>query len=121
VIETVSPRRLLACAIVAAGLAGVGLALAGASSAFRSPLVLLFLVSAPAMAVWGLLGGLDAVARVFVAVIAMVIIDICVPEAMLAANAWSPRTGLIVIVVICGVLAAARLARLARLVRLERG
>jgi hypothetical protein len=95
---------MLACAIVMAGLAGVGLALAGSGSPLRSPLVLLFLVTAPAMAVAGLLRGLDAAARVFVSCLAMIVINACVAETMLAAGAWSPRTGLVAVVVIAAVL-----------------
>jgi hypothetical protein len=100
---------MLACAIVVAGLAGVGLALAGSGSPLRSPLVLLFLISAPAMAVAGFLNGLDIVARVFVSFVAMLVINACVAETMLAAGAWSPRTGLVAVVVIAAVLWAVRL------------
>lgn len=96
--------RLLACGIVVAGLAGVVLALAGSGSPFRSPLVLLFLVTAPAMAVAGLLRGLDVVARVFVSCLAMIVINACVAETMLAAGAWSPKAGLVVVVVIAAAL-----------------
>jgi hypothetical protein len=101
--------RLLACGIVVAGLAGVVLALAGSGSPFRSPLVLLFLVTAPAMAVAGLLRGLDVVARVFVSCLAMIVINACVAETMLAAGAWSPKAGLLAVVVIAAVLWAVQL------------
>jgi hypothetical protein len=104
-----SPLRALACAVVVAGLAGVGLALADSGSPLRSPLVLLFLVTAPAMAVAGLLPGLDVAARVFVSCVAMIVINACVAETMLAAGAWSPRTGLVAVVVIAAVLWAVQL------------
>jgi hypothetical protein len=104
-----SSLRMLACAIVVAGLAGVGLALAGSGSPLRSPLVLLFLATAPAMAVAGLLRGLDVTARVFVSCVAMIVINACVAETMLAIGAWSARTGLVVVVVIAAVLRAVQL------------
>jgi hypothetical protein len=97
-------RRLLACAIIVAGLVGVGLSLADASSAARSPLVLLFLVTAPAMAVGGLLRGLDTFARIFVAILGAVVIDAGVPETMLTVHLWSPRASLVVIVLITAIL-----------------
>jgi hypothetical protein len=100
---------MLACAIIVAGLAGVGLALAGSGWPLRSPLVLLFLATAPAMAVAGLLPGLDVAARVFVSCIAMIVINACVAEMMLAAGAWSPRAGLISVLVIAAVLRAVQL------------
>jgi hypothetical protein len=100
----VPPGRLLARATIVAGVAGVGLALAGSGSAARSPLVLLFLAAAPAMAVGGLLRGLDLFGRVFAAIIGTVVINVGVAETMLAAHLWSPRAGLVVVALIASVL-----------------
>jgi hypothetical protein len=106
---TVTVRRALAWAVIGAGLCGAGLALAGASSPARSPLVLLFLASAPLLGVAGLLRGVDPFARVLVACAAMVVIDAGVAETMLAAGLWSPRGGLIAIMAISALLRLARL------------
>jgi hypothetical protein len=101
--------RALAAAAIAAGLGGAGLALAGASSPLRSPLVLLFLFITPLLAVAGLLRGLDLFARIFVSCAAMVVINVGVAETMLAAGLWSPRGGLVAIMAICAVLGLVQL------------
>jgi hypothetical protein len=87
-------------AVLAVGSVGAILALAGVSTSIRGPLVLLFLVAAPALAVAGLLPGLDLAARGIVAVTAAIAINVLVAEAMLAAGAWSPRGGLVAIAII---------------------
>jgi hypothetical protein len=106
---SMTPQRWLACAVIAAGLTGVGLALAGASSPLRAPLVMLFLAAAPAMAVAGLLRRLDTVARIFAACVAMVVINVLVAEIMLAAGAWSPDGGLVAVVVITALVGVVQL------------
>gem|GEM_PF-6126812 len=108
---------MLACAVVVAGLAGMVLVLAGSSSPLRSPLIVLFLVTAPAMAVAGLLRGLDVTARVFLCCLAMIAINACVAETMLAAGDWSPRTGLVAVAVIAAVLRAVQLPAVRGLLR----
>ncbi len=106
---SMTPRRWLACAVIAAGMAGVGLALADADSPLRAPLVLLFLATAPAMAVAGLLRGLDTFGRIFVGCAATVVINVLVAETMIAAGAWSPDRGLVAVVVITAVMGAVQL------------
>jgi hypothetical protein len=106
---TVTVPRALAWATIGAGLCGAGLALAGANSPLRSPLVLLFLASAPLLAVAELLRGVDPFARILVACAAMVVINAGVAETMLAAGLWSPRAGLIAIMTISALLGLARL------------
>ena len=101
--------RALAAAAIAAGLGGAGLALAGASSPLRFPLVLLFLFITPLLAVAGLLRGLDLFARIFVSCAAMVVINVGVAETMLAAGLWSPWGGLVAIMAICAVLGLVQL------------
>jgi hypothetical protein len=96
-------------AVVAAGAVGAALALAGASSPLRAPLVILFLVAAPATAVAGLLRGFDTFARVIVAATAAIVINALVATAMLAAGVRSPRAGLVVIVLITAVCMAVQL------------
>jgi len=106
---SMTPQRWLACAVIAAGMAGVGLTLAHSDLPLRAPLVLLFLAAAPAMAVAGLLRGLDTFGRVFAGAAAAVVINVLVAETMIAAGAWSPDHGLVAVVVITAVLGAARL------------
>lgn len=100
----VTVQRTLTGAVIGAGLCGAGLALAGASSPLRSPLVLLFLFTAPLLGVYGLLRGIDPFARVFAACAAMLVINAGVAETMLAAGLWSPRGGLVAIMAISAVL-----------------
>jgi hypothetical protein len=102
-------QRWLACAVIAAGLAGVALALADTSTPLRAPLVLLFLVAVPTMAVAGLLRGLDTYARIFAACVATLVINILVAETMLAAGVWSPDGGLVAVVAIIALIGAVQL------------
>jgi hypothetical protein len=108
-IPIMTPQRWLAWAVIAAGAVGVGMALADSSSPLRAPLVLLFLAAAPAIAVAGLLRGLDTFARIFAACAATVVINVLVAETMLAAGAWSPDGGLVVVVVITALIGAVQL------------
>jgi hypothetical protein len=101
--------QLLACALIAAGSVGVVLALADARTPLRTPLVLLFLAAAPAVAVAGLLRGLDAFGRIFAACSATIVINVLIAEAMLAAGIWSPKGGLVAVVVITALIGAAQL------------
>jgi hypothetical protein len=94
-----APVYLRGAALIIGG-AGAILALAGVSTSIRGPAVLVFLVTAPALAVAGLLSRVDPVARGIVAVTAAIAINVLVAEAMLAANTWSPRTGLVAIAII---------------------
>jgi hypothetical protein len=97
---SMTAQRSLACAVTVAGVTGVGLALAGADTPLRTPLVLLFLVAVPTMAAAGLLRGLDTFGRIFAAFTAMVVINALVAAIMLEAGIWSPDGGLVVVVVI---------------------
>jgi hypothetical protein len=99
----VAPRYLRG-ALIGAGGVGVILALAGITTVARGPLVLLFLVAAPALAVAGLLRGLDAGPRYLVAVTAAIVINMLVAETMLAAGLWSPRAGLVVIALVSAII-----------------
>jgi hypothetical protein len=57
---SMTAQRWLACAVIASGMTGVGLALADARMPPRTSVVLAFFATAPTMAVAGLLRGLDA-------------------------------------------------------------
>src|SRR5260370_41913881 len=59
--------RPLVCALIAAGVAGVALTLAGVSTPVQMTLLLVFLAVAPATAVAGLLRGLDMFAKILMA------------------------------------------------------
>jgi hypothetical protein len=94
-----TPVYLRGAALIIGG-AGAILALTGVSTSIRGPAVLVFLVTAPALAVAALLSRVDPVARGIVAVTAAIAINVLVAEAMLAAAAWSPRAGLVAIAII---------------------
>jgi hypothetical protein len=102
-------QRWLACAVIVAGVAGVGLALADAGTPLRTPLVLLFLVAVPTMAASGLLRGLDTFGRIFAAFSATVVINALVAATMLEAGIWSPDGGLIAVVTITALMGAVQL------------
>ena len=85
---------------VAAGAAGVGLAVAGVNSPVRAALVLVFLAVAPTAAIAGLLRWLDPFARVIIAGTTTVAILALIAIVMLAEGAWSPTGGLLAVTVI---------------------
>jgi len=115
--DAVSRAGLIRAGLIAAGLCGAGLALAGASSPLRSPLVLLFLCTAPLLGVYGLLRGIDPGARVIAACAAMLVINAGVAETMLAAGLWSPRGGLVAIMAISAMLGLIQLPAVRALAR----
>jgi hypothetical protein len=96
---------------VAAGAVGVTLALIGTSTPLRTPLVVLFLAVAPTAAIARLLPGIDAFARLIVACTATVVVGALAAEVTVAVGVWSPRTGLVVIVVITAAAFAVQLPR----------
>jgi CHASE2 domain-containing sensor protein len=102
--------RYLRGGILVAGSAGALLALAGINSAARGPLVLIFLLAAPGLAVASLLRRLDPGARTVVAVTAAIAVNVLVAETMLAAGAWSPLAGLLAIAAISAVMGAIGMA-----------
>jgi hypothetical protein len=96
-------RRFRYAGIAVAALAaaaGLALALSGANTPARGPLVLFFLAVAPAVAIGGLLRDLDPIARLIIAVTGAIALDYLVAETMLAAGAWSPAGGLVAVLVI---------------------
>jgi uncharacterized membrane protein len=110
----VSVPRCLRGGIVIAGSAGAVLALAGINSPARGPLVLLFLLAAPGLAVASLLPRLDRAARIVVAVTAAIAINALVAAAMLATGAWWPTGGLLAIAAISAVIGAVGLGAIRR-------
>lgn len=100
------PPGYLWGAIGAIGTAGAICALAGLGVAPRGPLVIVFLVAIPALAMAALLRGIDRAGRIVVALTSAIVLDLLVAETMLAAGAWSPRAGLAMIAGISAVIAA---------------
>jgi len=114
------PARLasvVAGAAVAAGAAGLGLALAGVDSAVRAVLVLLFLAVAPTAALARLLRSLDGFARLIIACTADITILALTAIIMLAAGTWSPTGGLLAVTVITAVCWATQWPPVRRAVR----
>lgn len=93
---------LLAGAATAVGAFGALLALTGSDSPLRAPLVLCFLLGAPATGIAAALRGLDPFARVLAALAGSVVLNMLVAQGMLATHRWSARGG----VVAMGVLSA---------------
>ena len=106
---SVTAQRWLACTVIVAGVTGIGLELADASTPLRMPLVLLFLVAVPTMAVAGLLRGLDTFGRVFAAFTATVVINVLVGVTLLEAGVWSPDAALVVVALITALIGAVQL------------
>jgi hypothetical protein len=105
--------RILVGLVIAAGAAGAVLAYTGVHTPARAPLVLLFLVVAPALAVASTLSGFDSLARVVVAGTAAIVIDALIAEVMIASGAWSLRTGIVAVALASAMIVVAR-ALLAR-------
>lgn len=99
---------------VAAGAAGLGLQAAGARSALRTVLVLLFLGVAPTAAVAGLLRGFDYFARIIIAFAATIAILSLTAIIMLLAGVWSPTGGLLAVAGITAACLAAQLPSVRR-------
>jgi peptidoglycan/LPS O-acetylase OafA/YrhL len=98
-------RGRLFLSALAAGVIGAALTVAGVRSPVTGPLTLLFLLLTPAVCVALLLAGLDPLARAIVAGAAALALATAIAEVMLVASAWSPRAGVIVVGIACGVLA----------------
>lgn len=87
------------------------MAIANIGSPLRAPLVLIFLLIAPAAATAGLLDRFDGLARLVIAGTAAIVINFLVAEIMLAAGLWSPRGSVIVVTAITVICALAQVAR----------
>lgn len=91
---------LLAGAATAVGGFGALLALTGSDSPLRAPLVLFFLLGAPAAGIAVALRGLDPFARVLAALSGSVALNMLVAQGMLATHRWSARGGVVAVAVI---------------------
>ncbi|WP_330267942.1 hypothetical protein [Streptomyces griseorubiginosus] len=79
---------------------GALLALTGSDSPLRAPLVLFFLLAAPAAGIALALRGLDPFARVPTALAGSVVLNMLVAQGMLATHRWSARGGVVAVGVI---------------------
>jgi hypothetical protein len=103
-----------AAALLIAGL--VAAALLPSGTPLTGPLVLVVALGAPAFCTAWLLAGLDRAARVMVAGVAAIALNLAVAEVMLVCSLWSPRGGLVAVAAVCTVLSA-----LAATIRPNRG
>jgi hypothetical protein len=95
--------RTVVGAALAAGAAGFALTLAGVNSPLRVPLLLLFLATAPAVAVAGLLRGFDPLAVLVIGGAATIAINTLVAATMLTLGVWSLHAGLLAVASITAV------------------
>ena len=97
--QSLSAHAFTVLAVVAGSVSAI-LAIANIDSPVRAPLVVTFLLAAPAAAVAGLLDRFDVLARLVIAGTAAVVINFLVAEIMLAVGFWSVPGWVIVIAVI---------------------
>jgi hypothetical protein len=95
--------RCLAYGAIAAGGAGVVLALADVETPLRDPLALLALAGVPAVVITGWLESLDIFSRIVVAAAAAIALNALIAESMLELGTWSPRIVLVTVLLICAV------------------
>jgi len=103
-----SASRWLIVGVLAAGAVGAALALAGITAPARVPLVLIFLATAPSLAVASLLGPLDRLAKVVIAGTSAIVINFAVAETMIVAGTWSPAAGVAAVGIVSALIAAWR-------------
>lgn len=101
-----------------AAAAAAALTLTGATTPLRPVATWLFLALGPG---WAFVGGArpaaDPLTRVTVALGLSIAIDITVAQGMLLTDSWSPRTGLLAVLAVCGVGLALHARRALRLRR----
>lgn len=102
---------LLAGSATAVGAFGALLALTGSGSPWRAPLVLFFLLVAPAAGIAVALRGLDPFARALAALAGSVVLNMLVAQGMLATHRWSPRGGVVAVAVLSALILLPELLR----------
>jgi hypothetical protein len=95
---------LLLGTLVAAGVTGAVLTLAGVRYPVTGPLTLVFVLLTPAVCVALLLPGLDVLARSIVAGTAAVVLAGSVAEVMLVTSDWFPDGGIVATAIACAAL-----------------
>ena len=106
--------RWLLGGILACGAVAIGLEAAGVHSPVRPVLVLIFLILAPAVAIGGLLGGFDPLARAVLAVASSLVVLTLTAMIMVAGGFWNPTGGLLAVAIFTVVCLAARWPPVAR-------
>lgn len=110
-------QRLILPAAAAFLIAGLAVAaLLPSRTPLTGPLVLVVSLGTPAFCSTWLLAGLDRAARLIVAGVAAIALNLAVAEVMLVCSIWSPRGGLVAVATVCAVLSA-----LAATIRPNRG
>jgi hypothetical protein len=99
----------VACGVIAAGSAAVVLTLADIDTPVRGPVVFLFLAGAPVAVIAGWMESLDIFARIVVACAAAIALNALVAGTMLELGTWSPRMGLVAVLLICALGSVLRL------------
>ena len=95
--------------VIAASIAGAALAVAGAQTPARMPLVILFFLAVPGLAVASIFRGVDLLGRVVIAGSAALVIDMAIAESMIATGTWSQRLGIALVALVSAVIAAIRI------------
>jgi hypothetical protein len=102
------PGRDLVTLLAGAAAATAGtqalLALADSTSPLRGPLTLLFLLTAPALAIARLLRALDPLGRAITALSGAIVLDVLVAQTLLALHEWSVRGGIVAVAALSSLL-----------------
>ena len=106
--------RWLLGGILACGAVAIALQAAGVHSPVRPVLVLVFLILAPAVAIGGLLGGFDPLARAVLAVGSSLVVLTLTAMIMVAGGFWNPTGGLLAVAIFTVVCLAVRWPPVAR-------
>jgi hypothetical protein len=119
--SSASTRASLAWLVIssawgAAAIVAVGL---DASSAYRAPIVLPFVLVCPGLALVRLLGIPTATARLSLGVALSLVLAVLVPAALLYAGAWSPAAALAILIAVAVAAATIELVTTALSIRLR--
>jgi hypothetical protein len=96
--------RLAAAAVTAVGGIGIGLGVAQSTEHFGQTLVVAFVLVAPTFAITRLLPSVNAARALIVGAAGAAVINALVAQAMLSANAWSSRAGVVAVGLIAALL-----------------
>ena len=106
--------RWLLGGVLACGAVAIGLEAAGVHSPVRPALVLVFVILAPAVAIGGLLGGFDPLARTVLAASSSLVVLTLTALIMVAGGFWNPTGGLVAVAIFTVICLAVRWPPVAR-------